>query len=367
MPLRRYTTKRRRVSSRRRSSRFKGFRTRRTYRRRSFRRGIRKRRFRRSGRRSFRRVGFRSKAMKPKPTYTSSHGKKVKPDLPFQKRMSLASAAVTEFKKTYTYTETGSSGASHFWSPRVSSNSPPSIAEALLQFPQYSDFLNGGFTVGKTRVRIMVFNQRVKYTVVNSTNVPLNLRVYECVSRGVADGMDEVIGNRRDLILKPAGGQIQLGFDHLAYVGFLSNTLYDNPVFCRAHRIVNDKQYQLQPGVNTEFVVNDLSRHTFETEDLWATINTAGTIPNSSDILSYTKGSRFFVFQQSGGIVFSSVAGTQTSTGPSQLSVLEDSTISVSLTQFNGTGIQYYHNVPVIATAKVEDETNQNFENVEVG
>lgn len=151
--------------------------------------------------------------------------------------------------------------------------------------------------------RCMFHRMRVQYQLSNSTTCNVNLRVYDCVTR------HDVPYNDSESTQQAISTIISQGFTDAAYTGGVTDTtltLFQCPRFCENFKIRKVRTYEMRPGEQLNFLLDDPKRHYININRIYS---------QTGQLLTYVSGvSQFLMFQLWGKPVHDSTSPTQITT-----------------------------------------------------
>jgi len=307
--MRSFSRKRRfrpRTTSRRRSRFVKRSRlisrTRRRFTRRTI--GL-KRSYRRTRRSSSRRIKVR-RATVSKPSYYSNSGKPTKFNKSFARKITLSTKPSVQCSYHRVFIQQTDPNFSTYFIPHLRPGNPWVIHHAIANNPShFPGSLATELTEDLESQLFILANQICRYTIMNQTNGDCHLRIYECVARAPDESNGSYLGDINEVALFPATNKIlQDGFNATEFP-IKVNTLFDNTGFCQKFKILKTTAMNIKPGVEAKFYLTQRQTRTFKMQDLFEPFGPVSYIPSSP--MSYTKGSKFLVYQAWGQLASSTI------------------------------------------------------------
>lgn len=271
-----------------------------------------------------------------RPAFVSSRGRRIKLSSSLHRSRALADARCTLDVNSWSNTILTLQNESAVAVPKYFLNQPNRITLAMGGNPDSMPLLTA-YNVTKGKAHVVIKNQEIKYVIENACNMQVNFRVYECVAREDPQ-LAQTLGTQQE-----GGGILANGYDTTSFTDVVAGTLYMNTEFVKAFKIIKDVKYILNPGEQKEFHLIQRNYQDFKLDDLYH-IGSSGVTPDLSFPKSWTKKSRFLVFQQ-WGTVESDPATTASAISATRTTMVASTTLNLQVWQPRGVDLILVNNM----------------------
>lgn len=239
------------------------------------------------------------------PSLTFSHGRKIHTSQHFIKKVREACSNVnTHLVKNFTTSSSVGNGCSYSYLNML--NDP-------LDFIKIAVDINSYNTINESTLKYLLRDSKITYQLVNQTNLPMNLRIYECVPRNDVPVMPSIYASVQSILLNSDSDVGDSGLDL-----DIAGTLFQNTVFCTYFKIIHTRTIIMQPGENKSINIFHNTPSVINMERVRVT----GGSDTTNKLMAMRGLSKFCVFQNWGSIVDNGAADTFVGVSASKLDIL---------------------------------------------